>query len=87
LCLSHEEAAARISEAAGGKTIKLAGTGSGILKDLLPAADLPNVEPHPQAEVVARIASGREPQSGPVSPLYLRAPDAKLPGGLEPAPK
>lgn len=34
------------------------------------------------ARAVARIASARPP--APIRPLYLRAPDAKLPGGRDP---
>lgn len=33
----------------------------------------------PRASVLARIAARREPTNQPVMPLYLRAPDAKLP--------
>jgi len=87
LCLPHGDAAATVKVAAEGRPIRIAGTGAGILADLLPGAGLPNVEAHPQAGVIAQIAEGREPTSGPVSPLYLRAPDAKLPGGIDPEPK
>jgi tRNA threonylcarbamoyladenosine biosynthesis protein TsaB len=31
---------------------------------------------------VARLAAARPP--APIRPLYLRAPDAKLPGGIDP---
>jgi tRNA threonylcarbamoyladenosine biosynthesis protein TsaB len=34
--------------------------------------------------VIARLAAGRDPQAHPPAPQYLRAPDAKLPGGLTP---
>ncbi len=87
LCHSHEDAAQVVRGAAGDNRIRIAGTGTGILAGLLPAAELPNVSAHPDAVVIARIAKDRKPAPGPVSPLYLRAPDAKLPGGIDPDPK
>jgi tRNA threonylcarbamoyladenosine biosynthesis protein TsaB len=36
------------------------------------------------AVAVASLAAGRAP-GAPPRPLYLRAPDAKLPGGIVPA--
>lgn len=39
---------------------------------------------HADPVVVARLAAGRDPDLHPPAPQYLRAPDAKLPGGLTP---
>ena len=40
---------------------------------------------HADPVVLARLAEGREPGAHPPAPQYLRAPDAKLPGGVLPA--
>lgn len=40
----------------------------------------------PDAVWVARLGQHRDPQTHPPVPLYLRAPDAKLPGPLKPLP-
>ena len=60
------------------------GTGAGILRDHLEnvgrQGTLSTMSPLPDARVVAEIAAGRTPESGKLpGPLYLRAPDAKLP--------
>jgi tRNA threonylcarbamoyladenosine biosynthesis protein TsaB len=70
------------------------GTGAGLLCEHLEksrrACALSNVSPLPDARVVAEIASARNPEPGKLpGPLYLRAPDAKLPKaplGVSPAP-
>lgn len=43
------------------------------------SADYSGAEGHPDARLVARIAATRKAPAAPPSPLYLRAPDAKLP--------
>ncbi|MCC6918183.1 MAG: tRNA (adenosine(37)-N6)-threonylcarbamoyltransferase complex dimerization subunit type 1 TsaB [Alphaproteobacteria bacterium] len=40
----------------------------------------------PDAAWVARLGLARAPDGAPPAPLYLRAPDAKLPGPLKPLP-
>ncbi|USG61203.1 tRNA (adenosine(37)-N6)-threonylcarbamoyltransferase complex dimerization subunit type 1 TsaB [Sneathiella marina] len=48
-----------------------------------------DLDPDPDAILVGRLAATRpipRPSDGPPAPLYLRAPDAKLPGGKDPAP-
>lgn len=72
-------AAARVAELSGGRDAVLAGSGAGLLADLMPGArlvDAPACDP----TAVARLAAA---QASPVTPrpLYLRAPDARLPGG------
>ena len=72
----------------------LVGTGTPLLADLLSASGRPfriaDNRPQPDASAVARIAvrrfreKGAEAFSTPPAPLYLRAPDAKLPGGRAP---
>ena len=59
----------------------LVGPGVETLQALRPGAP---VHPLPAADpaAIARLAANRTP--GPLSPLYLRAPDAKLPGGIDP---
>ncbi len=60
------------------------GTGAELLRDRLVTsggrATLAAAAPLPDARVVAEIAVGREPDGNALpGPLYLRAPDAKLP--------
>ncbi|HEY2754009.1 tRNA (adenosine(37)-N6)-threonylcarbamoyltransferase complex dimerization subunit type 1 TsaB [Phenylobacterium sp.] len=71
-----EIAAARVAELSQGRPFTLAGSGASLLADLAPAARVLAAE-GADARQVARLAGGREP--GPLKPLYLRAPDAKLP--------
>lgn len=77
-----------------GSRVVAVGTGAGLLAEVLSARNiacrLSPAAPQPDALVVARIASARLKAHGPdrfrvpPAPLYLRAPDAKLPGGLDP---
>jgi tRNA threonylcarbamoyladenosine biosynthesis protein TsaB len=70
-------AAARIAEIAGGRPLTLVGSGAPLLADVMPgAATL--VPPGADARRVASLAAARAPV--PARPLYLRAPDARLPG-------
>jgi len=72
----------------------LVGTGTPLMADLLAASGRPfrlsGSRPQPDASAVARIALRRFGKNGaeafltPPAPLYLRAPDAKLPGGRDP---
>jgi tRNA threonylcarbamoyladenosine biosynthesis protein TsaB len=58
----------------------LTGPAAGLLAEIFPAAhQVLRTAPDPVA--VARLATDRET---PAAPLYLRPPDAKLPGGIEP---
>lgn len=73
--------------------VAAAGTGAGLLAAALApraiAVRLSEALPQPDALSVARIARARLAAHGPdpyrqaPGPLYLRAPDAKLPGGLD----
>jgi len=74
--LSAETAAARIAELSMGRTFTLVGSGAPLVADLAPAAAVIAAE-GADARYVARLAAAREPR--PLKPLYLRAPDAKLP--------
>jgi tRNA threonylcarbamoyladenosine biosynthesis protein TsaB len=72
-------ATARVAELSGGRGAVLAGSGAGLLADLMPAAriiDAPACDP----AAVARLAAAQT-NPAPPRPLYLRAPDARLPGG------
>ena len=69
-------AAARIAELSMGRPFTLIGSGAALLADLAPGAVVIAAE-GADARQVARLAAGRQP--GPLKPLYLRAPDAKLP--------
>lgn len=61
----------------------LAGPGAGLLAERRPGAAIdPRDGPDPLA--VARLAAGAAPAEAPADPVYLRAPDAKLPGGIDP---
>ena len=79
-----EGAAVRIATLAGdqGRTMSLAGTAIPLLMPLLTARGLQPSDSgvrQPDARAVARLAIDAAP-GPPPSPLYLRAPDAKLPG-------
>ncbi len=74
--VTAETAAARIAELSMGRPMTLVGSGAALVADLAPAARIIPAE-GANARHVARIAAGREPN--PLKPLYLRAPDAKLP--------
>ncbi|HEX3364127.1 tRNA (adenosine(37)-N6)-threonylcarbamoyltransferase complex dimerization subunit type 1 TsaB [Phenylobacterium sp.] len=69
-------AAARIAELSQGRPFTLIGSGAVLLADFALSATVIAVE-GADARDVARLAAGRGP--GPLKPLYLRAPDAKLP--------
>lgn len=73
--LPVETAAARLAELAPDV---LVGTGVGLLAPMRPAAQAIELD-HADPAAVAAIAALRAP--APPRPLYLRAPDAKLPGG------
>jgi len=74
--LTAETAAARIAELSMGRPLTLVGSGAALLEGLAPAAQVVPAE-GADARHVARLAVTREPR--PLKPLYLRAPDAKLP--------
>lgn len=69
-------AAARLAELAMGRPLTLIGSGAPLLADAAPGAVVLTPEGC-DARLVARLAGGRAPS--PIRPLYLRAPDAKLP--------
>jgi tRNA threonylcarbamoyladenosine biosynthesis protein TsaB len=73
-------AAARLVELAGGRPATLVGPGAALLAGILADARLLALD-HPDPVAVARLAAARSPV--PPRPLYLRAPDAKLPGGRD----
>ena len=73
-------AAARLVELAGGRPATLVGPGVALLADVLAEARLQPLD-HADPVAVARLAAARTPV--PPRPLYLRAPDAKLPGGRD----
>lgn len=77
-------AARRICEVKGG-AFAIAGSGAEALLVALATcnrdARVLSAEPWPRARSVARLSAGRAPQEGArPGPIYLRAPDAKLPG-------
>lgn len=74
-------AAARLAELTMGRTLTLVGSGAPLLAEAAPGADILTPEGC-DARAVARLAAGRP--AAPIRPLYLRAPDAKLPGGIDP---
>lgn len=85
-----EEAAKHLPEA----SLVLVGTGASLLAERLKAMGrtyrLADARPQPDAGTIARIAMTRLAAEGPDAfrvpppPLYIRAPDAKLPGGRDP---
>jgi tRNA threonylcarbamoyladenosine biosynthesis protein TsaB len=74
--VTAETAAARIAELSMGRDFTLVGSGAPLLAGLAPAARVVAAD-GVDARQVARLAATREPR--PLKPLYLRAPDAKLP--------
>ena len=74
--LAAPMAAARIAELSMGRPFTLIGSGAPLVADLSPGAAILLSE-GADARHVARLAAAREP--APLRPLYLRAPDAKLP--------
>jgi tRNA threonylcarbamoyladenosine biosynthesis protein TsaB len=74
--LPVETAAARLAELAGGRPLTLVGSGAPLLADVAPGAR--RLAPEgADARHVARLAAGKP--ATPLRPLYLRAPDARLP--------
>jgi tRNA threonylcarbamoyladenosine biosynthesis protein TsaB len=74
--LPVETAAARLAEISQGRPAILTGSGWSYLVEAFPEARVVPAE-GADARQVARLAAGRAP--APVRPLYLRAPDARLP--------
>ncbi|HEY2660294.1 MAG TPA: tRNA (adenosine(37)-N6)-threonylcarbamoyltransferase complex dimerization subunit type 1 TsaB [Caulobacteraceae bacterium] len=81
--LSLEIAAARLAELWAGGPAVLAGSGAPLLAGVLAQARI-ETPTAPDPAVVARIAAAARSPFAPPRPLYLRAPDAKLPGGITP---
>lgn len=75
--LSLGTAAARLAELAMGRPLTLIGSGAPLLADAAPGAAILTPEGC-DARVVVRLAAARP--ATPIRPLYLRAPDARLPG-------
>lgn len=71
-------AAARLAEIAAGRPLTLVGSGAPLLAEVAPAARVLTPE-GADARLVARLAAARAPAPAPARPLYLRAPDARLP--------
>lgn len=69
-------AAARLAELAMGRPLTLVGSGAPLLAGISPDARIVAVE-GADARHVARLAGGKA--TAPLRPLYLRAPDARLP--------
>lgn len=78
--LEIDTAAARLAELSAGGACRLVGSGAALLAGLLPGAEVfPDGACDPAA--VGRLAAAAPGTAAP-RPLYLRAPDARLPGGL-----
>jgi tRNA threonylcarbamoyladenosine biosynthesis protein TsaB len=71
---SPEEAARKLSEAAGVPTLRLAGSGAGLLA--LASAAVIDAALYADPVAIARRARTLAPASAPPVPLYLRPPDA-----------
>ena len=74
--LTAEVAAARLAALSRGRPFTLVGSGAGLLAEAAPQARVVSAE-GADARRVGRLALTRQP--APLRPLYLRAPDAKLP--------
>jgi tRNA threonylcarbamoyladenosine biosynthesis protein TsaB len=88
--LSPEKAAKVISEIATDKAVYLVGTGIGLVDQMCArdgvALHKTTAKAQPDALYVAMRASLATLSDGVPSPLYLRAPDAKLPSGAKVMP-
>ncbi|HEY1711053.1 MAG TPA: tRNA (adenosine(37)-N6)-threonylcarbamoyltransferase complex dimerization subunit type 1 TsaB [Rhizomicrobium sp.] len=78
--LLFDDAMKTVAGYAGRARIVLCGTAAPRAGDVLANAELSPVR-QPDALWTARLAASRETSDQPPRPLYLRAPDAKLPGG------
>ena len=77
--LPVETAAARLAELWRGGPLRLVGPGAALLAGMAPdAVVIERAAPDPAA--LCALVAGR---TTPARPLYLRAPDAKLPGGRD----
>lgn len=76
--LAVETAAARLAELWSGGPVWLGGSGASLLEGVLSEATL-DIAAIPDLRVVARAATAAQPPFPPPRPLYLRAPDARLP--------
>jgi len=82
--LSVETASARLADLAGPGPVTLIGSGAPLLAGLFSSARV-ETPAGPDPAAVARLALQAGDRTPPARPLYLRTPDAKLPGGIEPA--
>ncbi len=78
-----EIAAARLAELWPGGPAALVGSGAPLLADMIAGAEA-QIPVAADPGVVAAIAAAARAPFPPPRPLYLRAPDAKLPGGIDP---
>jgi len=76
--LEPDIAAARLAELWTGGPAVLAGSAAPLLQSVIPTARTSAITA-PDPAAVARIALRQRPPYPPPRPLYLRAPDAKLP--------
>jgi tRNA threonylcarbamoyladenosine biosynthesis protein TsaB len=81
--LLFADAAAKLAPLTDEASVVLCGTAAPRAKEDLACATLSPIR-QPDALWTARLAATREATSTPPRPLYLRAPDAKLPGGKTP---
>jgi len=82
--LEPEVAAARLAELWPGPPGVLVGSGAIQVAAVLPGVTV-NDHLSPDPASIARLAQAARTPLAPPRPLYLRGPDAKLPGGLAPA--
>lgn len=61
----------------------IAGPGVSLVEQLWPGIDVDDRHGADPA-AIARLAASADPAAHPPAPVYLRAPDAKLPGGIDP---
>lgn len=78
--LAVSEAAGRI-RALAGSDVQTAGSGAPLIGDAFPDSGLRGIDMMTLLDLTAEI----DPDTAPPSPVYARPPDAKLPGGIEPA--
>lgn len=79
--LTHAQARAEIENALSRGEVHLIGTGAGLIAQGMQRAPKTAAgKDQPDAAVIARLAAAlADPAEAPPKPLYLRAPDAKLP--------
>ncbi len=77
-----EQALKQLTHGAGGRAVRLIGTGASLLQGAPASWDVSEGDPQIDVVAVARLAAHAPAPACPPAPLYLRPPDAKPPQGV-----